>query len=160
MSAGGSIERCEPNMTPLLDIVLQLIMFFMIVTNFAMEQVDESVRLPTAVSAKPLDSKANDYALLNVRVNQTTDKPIITIGSEVYEGAIQLKTFLRNQYELDKARADPAKWDEGKGRSIIIIRGDKGCRYKHIRDVTQVCQQAGYTNVQLRVIQADGFDFE
>ena len=156
MSAGGSIDRAEPNMTPLLDVVLQLIMFFMLVTNFAMEQVDEAIKLPTAVSAKPLDSKANDYALLNVRVNQTTDKPIITVGSEVYEGAIQLKTFLRNQYELDKARTKPDLWEAGQGRSIIIIRGDKGCRYKHINAVTMVCQQAGYRNVQLRVIQKDG----
>ena len=146
-------------MTPLLDIVLQLIMFFMIVTNFAMEEVDEAVKLPSAISAKPLDSNANNYALLNVRVNTSTDKPIITVGNEVYEGAIQLKTFLRNQFQLDEARADPTSWAEGKGRSIIIIRADKGCRYKHIKDVTQVCQGAGYTNVQLRVIQADGFDF-
>ena len=160
MSAGGSIDRCEPNMTPLLDVVLQLIMFFMLCANFAMEQVDEAIKLPTAAAAKPLDSTAEDYVLLNVMVNQTTDKPTITIGNEVYEGAIQLKTFLRNRYELDQARADPTQWEEGKGRSIIIIRGDKECRVKHIRAVTTACQQAGYRNVQLRVIQNEGLSAE
>ena len=51
---GGAAEAAEPNLTPLLDLVLQLVMFFMIVSNFIMEQTNEAVRLPIAVSAKPI----------------------------------------------------------------------------------------------------------
>ena len=49
MSASTSSDKCEPNLTPLLDMVLQLVMFFMLCANFVMEQVNESVKLPLAI---------------------------------------------------------------------------------------------------------------
>ena len=43
MSHGSSSsDKCEPNLVPLLDMVLQLVMFFMVCANFVMEQVNES----------------------------------------------------------------------------------------------------------------------
>ena len=36
----------DPDMTPMIDIVFQLIAFFMIVTNFEQTQADERVKLP------------------------------------------------------------------------------------------------------------------
>jgi len=45
----------EPNLIPLLDLVLQMVMFFMACTNFAMENLNEAVQLPLAQSAKPVE---------------------------------------------------------------------------------------------------------
>ena len=45
--------RAEPNLTPLLDVVFQLITFFMLVINFSNENYDQRVRLPVAGSARP-----------------------------------------------------------------------------------------------------------
>ena len=47
--------KAEPNLTPLLDIVFQLITFFMLVINFSSENYDQRVRLPVAESARPID---------------------------------------------------------------------------------------------------------
>jgi biopolymer transport protein ExbD len=66
MSASMNEEKCEPNMTPLLDIVLQLVMFFMLCVNFVMEQVNEEVKLPTAIAAKALDRTQEYYHILNI----------------------------------------------------------------------------------------------
>ena len=61
MSHGGSSEgSAEPNLTPLLDMVLQRVMFFMLVCNFTMEQVNEDVKLPLASQAKPADKAEAD----------------------------------------------------------------------------------------------------
>ena len=60
---------------------------------------------------------------------------------------------MRNQYELDKSRARPEDWEAGRGRSVIILRGDKDCTYRQVHDVMQVCRQAGYTDVRLRVLK-------
>ena len=45
MSHGPSAEgsNAEPNLTPLLDVVLQLLMFFMMCVNFVTEQVNEDI---------------------------------------------------------------------------------------------------------------------
>ena len=48
----GSTEKCEPNLTPLLDLVLQLVMFFMLCANFVVEQTSDKIKLPEAEAAK------------------------------------------------------------------------------------------------------------
>lgn len=64
----------EPNLVPLLDLVLQLVMFFMACTSFAKENISEAVKLPLAQSAKPIEDdelKLNELVYLNVE--QTGD---------------------------------------------------------------------------------------
>src|SRR6516165_9453670 len=68
----GSVHseiRAEPNLTPLLDIVFQLITFFMLVINFTAENYDQRVRLPVAGSARPVEDTqrvSEDRLVLNV----------------------------------------------------------------------------------------------
>src|SRR5436190_243114 len=62
----GNTEKCEPNFTPLLDLVLQLVMFFMLCANFVMEQTREEVKLATAVSGKVRDKSETEEIILNV----------------------------------------------------------------------------------------------
>src|SRR5438876_9462003 len=75
----GNLQRCEPNLIPMLDLVLQLIMFFMLVTNFIADDLNESVRLPHALQARPLD-KSEDYVItLNV---DSKGRVLLTKGNE------------------------------------------------------------------------------
>lgn len=68
-AAVGSEERMELNLTPLLDVVLQLIMFFMMCVNFVMDQVDPNVLLPSSVSARELPPKSDvQVVVVNLEV--------------------------------------------------------------------------------------------
>ena len=61
--------KAEPNLTPLLDVVFQLITFFMLVINFSSENYDQRVRLPIAESARPIEDEqrvSEDRLVLNV----------------------------------------------------------------------------------------------
>src|SRR6516164_1841578 len=61
--------KAEPNLTPLLDVVFQLITFFMLVINCSTETDDQRVRLPIAESARPIDDAqrvSEDRLVLNV----------------------------------------------------------------------------------------------
>ena len=50
----------DPNLTPLLDLVLQLIMFFMITVNFIrVDQFDDSVRLFEVTRASSFDEESD-----------------------------------------------------------------------------------------------------
>ena len=53
-SLPGGGEKAEPNLTPILDMVFQLITFFMLVINFKAAELDLTLQLPVLTSAKPL----------------------------------------------------------------------------------------------------------
>lgn len=64
----------EPNLVPLLDLVLQMVMFFMACTNFARENISEVVLLPLAQFAKPIeDDELRNHRLLYINVQENGD---------------------------------------------------------------------------------------
>jgi len=48
--------KAEPNLTPILDMVFQLITFFMLVINFKTAEMDLSLKLPVVGSARPVET--------------------------------------------------------------------------------------------------------
>ena len=64
---GGDSAHSEPNLTPLLDVVLQLLMFFMMCVNFVNEQVNEDIRLPKSQAVKPMDKADTDVLFINLK---------------------------------------------------------------------------------------------
>lgn len=160
MAAAESVE--EPNLTPLLDLVLQLVMFFMLVVHFDNEQKNEKVQLPKASLAMGLtkDQKVVFINLLPEEVAADDPNPrpsnraTITVfdkgETKEYTRMEQLKNFLENQFKFDKALAKSDEWDAGKGRSLVILRADKGCNFKQVYDVMTTARSVGYTEVQLR----------
>jgi len=142
-------EKCEPNLTPLLDIVLQLVMFFMLCTHFVAEKVNESIKLPLAIEAKSLDKSVDNYMILNI-----DEKGVTTVNSEVFDSPLKVQNYMANQWDLDKARTKPQDWENGKGRSLIILRASKDCNFKQVNDVLMACKRAKYMDIQLRAIKA------
>lgn len=149
----GSIEKCEPNLTPMLDLVLQLVMFFMLCANFLMEDVNAAIKLPSAIQAKPLD-KAEDYVIfLNV------DKQGHVLLSkeskaDVLTNALQVQSYLKSRHEFDEARIAREEKAGRKGArvSLVVIRADKDCTFKQVNEIMGACRRAGYADVQLRAI--------
>ncbi len=69
MSAMNTELKAEPNLTPLLDVVFQLITFFMLMINFSSDNYDRRVTLPVAGSARPVEDDqqvAEDRLVLNI----------------------------------------------------------------------------------------------
>src|SRR5271166_1888242 len=149
MGHGGSEgSRCEPNLTPLLDVVLQLIMFFLITVNFIrVDQLNEAIKLPVAQAAVPLDRTAEDWVFLNL------DKygHLAGIGTKDLDTPEKLKAHLmRERDALERANREKGK--TGETKVVVVLRGDKDARYKDIYEVLQSCSKAGYRLLQLRVM--------
>src|SRR3954451_452346 len=68
MSHGGGDDSAEGDLTPLLDLVLQLLMFFIINVNLATEQTNPDVKLPHSSSATPLNKPVAGDVYLNQRL--------------------------------------------------------------------------------------------
>src|SRR5581483_7533469 len=99
MHGGG--DDADPNLVPLLDLVFQLIMFFMITVNFvSADQINEEVLLPVAQYAVPLDNSAESWIYLNL------NKEGKLVGSaEALDTPEKLKAHLKTEKEAREREA-------------------------------------------------------
>ncbi len=75
MNVGHGDERVEPNLVPLLDLVLQMVMFFMVCVNFVSEQINANVQLPISTSAHEMMAKTvTDLLVINIEVQREDKK--------------------------------------------------------------------------------------
>src|SRR5262245_58403859 len=90
-------DNSDPNLVPLLDVVLQLIMFFMITVNFVrVDQFDDSIKLPVAQAAVPLDTTAEEWIFLNL---DDKGKLIGTLANFSLDTPEKLKAHLMREKE-------------------------------------------------------------
>ena len=160
----GSIEKCEPNLTPMLDMVLQLVMFFMLCANFVMEQVNEAIQLPEAIAAKPLDKKDDRLLFLNVVGPPRPDHPedpregtvllskLDAEDSLQLTNKIQVASFMKRRMARDVA-SSPNK--DAPILSTVIVRGDQRAKFEKIYDVMEGVRSAGYKNIRIRAQVGD-----
>lgn len=144
----GNLEKCEPNLTPMLDMVLQLVMFFMLCANFVMEQVNETIKLPQAIAAKPPDK--NDQKLLFLNVNDKGQVLLSKLDAEdrlTLDNKLQVKGFMERRYKLD-VQSSPNK--DAPVLSTVIIRADRQTRFEKVHDVMEGVQAAKYKQVRFR----------
>jgi biopolymer transport protein ExbD len=152
-STSTSEIRAEPNLVPLLDLVFQLIMFFMVCVNFVSQQVNEDIKLPVAQSARPMDKTELDVLFLNVDqggkvIVPGRDQPLTTLP--------QMRVYLR-QIHADAKRAAEEKGDKsGRVKTAVVIRADKRTTYSKIFDLLQLCKEVGYQKLQLRALTQAG----
>ena len=149
MSASVEGDEIDVNLTPLLDLVLQLIMFFMITVNFvAADQFDESVSLPVAQSAVPLESTAEKWVFLNL---DSKGKLVGTLTNLPLDTPEKVKAYLVREREgLEREARQAGQKTELK--MVIVLRADKNCRYREVWQVVDSCQRAGFRRWQLRVM--------
>ena len=67
----------KPDMTPMIDIVFQLIAFFMLVINFTKVDQNELIRLPASELAKPPEAPPESPITL-----QLTSRGSVIFGGE------------------------------------------------------------------------------
>jgi len=144
----------EPNLTPLLDMVFQLITFFMLVINFSSDNFDQRVRLPVAGSAKPIEgARASDERLtLNIDRdgNLLWGGKILGIelaGQEINTQAQLIKLNLKSAGKKLKP-GDPLP-------TTIVIRADKATPFSQLYRLITICQTNGFTKFSLKAMSAE-----
>src|SRR5947199_3423702 len=142
---GSEGSKADPNLTPLLDVVLQLLMFFMMCVNFVSEQVNQSIVLPVSQSARPMDK--SEVAVLFLNVDRLGN--LIVPGHDSLTSREQIGYYLRQQY-ADAERTDRLSGGKGEVKTAVVIRADQNATYQQIYDVLQICKQVGYGKLHLR----------
>ena len=127
-----SDELPQINMTPMVDVVLCLLVFFMAATRlYDWDENEFTVKVPEVADAAPLTSAPDDLSLTVLAPNKVLLK----------DQTLDLDALTR---ALAEARARYA--DQG-----VMIRGDGKLAYQDLADVLSACNAAGIRNVKLPV---------
>lgn len=141
---GGQLQvKADPNLTPLLDIVLQLLMFFMMCVNFISEQVNQTIVLPQSQSALPIDKSKVDVIFLNL----TADGKVLIVGEEPKD-LEQMEGWLTDKYRFAQRVAGTT----GPINTAVVIRAHRDADYRMIYHLLRYCSASGYTDLRLRAL--------
>lgn len=124
-------EEAKLDMTPMIDCVFQLLIFFMIVTDLTKQQTPDLVlpTVPNAVVEKP----PRDLLILNV-VPRPSDRDKCDIF---------LATRKLTEPELEGILKEEAKLSETREQlsdQEVLIRGDENARYGEVQLIMWHCQ--------------------
>ncbi len=137
------------NLTPLLDVVLQLITFFMILVHFGtkIEGETASIRLPSAPSALPGGELGLDQLVVGVDA-----KGRLISGGSAYEGesarawwADQARVRLAGLAALGRRAAELP--------TMVIVRADKDAPFGSIRALLASAQELGFARFSLVILK-------
>ncbi|MGE0607228.1 MAG: ExbD/TolR family protein [Pirellulales bacterium] len=124
------------NLTPIIDIVFNLLIFFMVVTKFEEEERSLEVALPQASQAMPMVSKPKEFF-----VNINENGQYYVGGGFVDSG--ELETRLR------QAAAD------NPGRQTVVIRADKHCVWQYVVTVMDLCNKVSIRDYRVTTAAAE-----
>jgi biopolymer transport protein ExbD len=111
------------SLTPLIDIVFLLLIFFLVATRFAEEERELDVLLPEASEAQPLTSKPRELF-----INIDEDGRYYVTGKIVTLG--ELQPLLHAAYVNNP------------GRASVVIRADRRCRWEFVVSAMNACNRA------------------
>ncbi len=123
------------DMTPMMDIVFQLIAFFMIVATYVTREKVE-VELPLAVNAAIAENQQGRMLIS------------LTIDGQVWAGS--------RPVTLDELATEVRGWLAADAKARIVIRADRSNSYGLVKQVMKVCRDAGIADIIFSSFQSEG----
>ena len=143
--------KAEPNLTPILDMVFQLITFFMLVINFKAAELDLSLALPVVGSARPVETHGQ-RGLLVLNIDHTGNLKIYGRTIKDIEGYIAKEASVSRMAERiasDNPQVEPDL------PTTIVIRADRATSFKMLNRVIKACQDNGYRKFALKALNKE-----
>ena len=126
------------NMTPMIDVVFLLIIFFLVSSHLARQEIQLELDLPAAASGRADEESDVRRVVVNV-IHQAPPERRIQVGGHVMD-LDQLARLIR--YERQRT-PDALEFR---------IRTDRRVPYRRIEPILLACQDAGVWNVTFAVI--------
>lgn len=122
------------NITPLIDVVFLLVIFFLVATHFAHQEEVQAIELPTA------ENVGND-----------PDLPRRLTVSVLRDGTLSVKGHIVDADAVEHLiRADTT---ERSADYEVRIRADQQTAYEHVEPILLACLRAGVTKIGFAVKQ-------
>ncbi|MFM7149558.1 MAG: ExbD/TolR family protein [Gemmataceae bacterium] len=160
------VENVDPDLTPLLDLVMQLLMFFIVNVNFVAEQVSPDIKLPSSESARPINKADPGAIFLNQKVKSReflnrllpeearrlqNAETLVLIPGQPPMSLPEAKSWLRDKYDsLRKLSPD------GEVKTIIHFRPDENLELGQMFTLMNYCKAAGFRQLKVRATVKKG----
>ena len=133
-AAAGSNDELQVDMSPMIDMVFLLLIFFIVASTVIVVKQDPEVEPPVAkYSKKAKDGKGR--IVINVRQDGTFLAETATL---TFDDSEDIQKYVNERKAIE----------EGKGLvPVIHLRGDQGVPFKYVRKVIRAAAIAGVDNV-------------
>jgi biopolymer transport protein ExbD len=135
---GGDASDVELNMTPMIDVVFNLLIFFMIVTDMTRKEIEELVLPWSEAAIEDQDDEKERRVIINIIPapdwTPRNQNVIIKVKAEEYD-LDQLKEELFKHAETKRDLEHPSQPSE----IFVLIRCDKDIRWREVQWVMQAC---------------------
>lgn len=118
-SAVGSLS-----ITPLIDVVFLLLIFFLVATRFAEEEREIDIELPTAAESLPLTAEPRE---MFININR--------------EGKFFIQGKFRNVEDVEQILRRAAA--NNPLTQTVVIRADKQTDWQHVLSAIDLCKKVG-----------------
>ena|SRR5687768_1539734 len=146
----------HPNVTPLIDVVMCLIIFYMLVAKIGVATgVDEKIELPSSIQGMKLEDVGNTINL-NVSEGFVDDRlgplPVVTTLDPATGNLTEVKVL--NERGKRPLEEWLTKLKQQNPNFSVNIRADAKLAYRYLEPVLITCANAGVKNVNYAAKQA------
>ena len=129
-------EMAELNLTPMIDVVFQLIIFF-IVTVKMNEEINEDIILETAPHGPVVATQDSDPRTLTIEVDR--------------RGRISIHNVAMSHGQLRRILV--GRWNRHGGSFPVMIRADYRTQHQHVRAVMDIASSIGIWRINFVAVQ-------
>jgi biopolymer transport protein ExbD len=145
MALSSYSSQTQLNLTPILDMVFQLITFFLLVINFKSASLEQNLALPAVGSARPVDTRGHDDVLV-LNINARGELMVYGHSKDVDRyllGEAQASLLKARQQNPDLKPGDELP-------SIVVVRADRRTPFNLLNRVITTCQRHGFRQFALK----------
>jgi biopolymer transport protein ExbD len=136
-------EEVAMDLTPMIDVVFQLIIFFVLITDMSQKELEDLV-LPLALNA--VEDKPNPEdrrAIVNVRQDGTVVVKREVIYDPEKDDYAPLEKFLSQKASMMRQEEDPNSPGRKLPSDPVLIRADENTPFKMIQKIMELCGKQG-----------------
>jgi len=142
-------------LTPMLDVVFILLIFFVVTQKFILNEQDLAVEVPTAAGDEKEAARAIEEIILNARevIEDEQDAELkardLAQGRNVGDLVI---TINRQEYRIEELDRPLREQVKNQPDLPVCIRADKDMRWEKVVRVVEACTTAGVYNIRFKKV--------
>lgn len=136
-------DEGHPDLTAMLDVVMQMLLYFIMCARLINEEHTGDIKLPISQSAKPMVKGEGEVVI--VRIN--SEGKVLVLG----ESPMNLA---QAKFWLDKQAKEYRK--DGRVYASVVIKADKDAGYENVYRIMQACKDKGFQRFKLRAEMIGG----
>ena len=126
----------EPDLTPMIDVVFLLLIFFMLITEITKAEI-ENVQLPSVQMAQPDENPPKDRLIINIAKLHPADKHdrrgVIKIHGRMV-GTSNLVRILKAEADIERETEEPFA-----SARYVLIRCDRRVQWRKFLEILTMC---------------------